>query len=258
MKSPQFLLGCAVVGFILSFLVGLISSVGLGPMLVRSFIFAFVSVLTGFGLRFVANKFLLPTADSLNDTTAQEKPAETVGEVVDITVEDDELPDDGSASTFVFQKPVFASQTPNNGASEKVVSSTESATSNSSVGAERVTSASASEEISEIQSFSPASPEVLTAAKQQDVQGVEDLPSVNDVAPVPEEMAGEAQAVEELEELEELPEIGVPTASQDDSGSASTSTSTAASSSSSAVPAGDSNSAEIAKAIRTVLLRDDS
>ena len=96
MFSSKMVIAAAVVGFLLSFFTGLFSGVGFLFVLFRAFIFA-----TVFGLLFLGIKFVFEHFLDMGDYDSSPMPTEVnVGSMVDVTVGDDDLPEEDSAPGF--------------------------------------------------------------------------------------------------------------------------------------------------------------
>ena len=93
----------AAVGFVLSFLVGLISSNAFLIVLLRAAIFALVFAALAVGISFLYSIFLAEDgAEVSSDGKASSKDSK-VGNTVDIVIEDDELEDDDSGPKFFVE-----------------------------------------------------------------------------------------------------------------------------------------------------------
>ena len=96
MFSSKMVIAAAVVGFLLSFFTGLFSGVGFLFVLLRAFVFAIV-----FGLLFVVIKFVFERFLDMGDIESSPVPTEVnVGSMVDVTVGEDDLPEEDSAPGF--------------------------------------------------------------------------------------------------------------------------------------------------------------
>lgn len=97
MINPKYITIAAVVGFCLSFIIGLVCGVSIGRILFRAFIFACVFALVAVGVSVVFSIFLTSSNSSSEFDSA---PSGTSGSVVNITVDDDALPDDEFSPKF--------------------------------------------------------------------------------------------------------------------------------------------------------------
>lgn len=99
MISPKYISISAGLGFIVSFLVGVFSGIGFGHVVLRALICAlFFGVMT-VGILFLNQKFLSDgQADTDLDAPAEKMPR--VGGVIDITVDDDRLPEEEQGPRF--------------------------------------------------------------------------------------------------------------------------------------------------------------
>ena len=96
MFNSKVIVAAAVVGFLLSFFTGIFSGVGFGFVVLRAIIFAAILALLAVGVSYIFEKFLdMETGDS-----SQYTPEVNVGSMVDVTVGDDELPEEDSAPGF--------------------------------------------------------------------------------------------------------------------------------------------------------------
>lgn len=96
MFNSKVIVVAGVIGFLLSFVTGLFSGVGFGFVLLRAIIFAISLGVLAAIIMFVFDKFL--DMDSVEPSTY---PTEVnVGSMVDVTVGEDELPEEDSAPGF--------------------------------------------------------------------------------------------------------------------------------------------------------------
>lgn len=96
MFSSKMVIAAAIVGFLLSFFTGLFSGVGFLFVLLRAVVFAIVFGLLFLGIKFVFERFL-----DMGDIESNPMPTEVnVGSMVDVTVGEDELPEEDSAPGF--------------------------------------------------------------------------------------------------------------------------------------------------------------
>ncbi len=106
--NPKYISIAAVVGFCLSFLIGLVSHVSFVPLLLRALLFGVIFALAAIGISIIFQKFLSVqpssqlSSDELQGSAAQTQGA--LGSVVNITVDDDMLPDDSAAPKFSVGK----------------------------------------------------------------------------------------------------------------------------------------------------------
>ncbi len=100
MVNLKFAAGGAVVGLVISFFSGLFGGVSIGIILIRSLVCAVIGGAIGAGISFVFDRFLA-------DSATEEAPVRTAstGSVVDISVNDEPLPDaDAAPDFFIHQK----------------------------------------------------------------------------------------------------------------------------------------------------------
>lgn len=98
----------AAAGFVLSVCIGLFSSVAVGFVFLRAFVFAVVGAAFGFGIPFLYSKFLneggggdFGSAPEVREGGSPgEKTASSTGGKVDITVDDEVLPEDADGPRF--------------------------------------------------------------------------------------------------------------------------------------------------------------
>lgn len=102
MINPKYICIFAGVGFFVSFIIGLFSGNGFLHPLLIALIFAVVFALLSFGIQIVYNKFLT-IGDSYTGNVGGDIKAPTVGSVVNITVDDDNLPDEEQAPKFYVE-----------------------------------------------------------------------------------------------------------------------------------------------------------
>lgn len=86
-------------GFVLSFLISIISTKRFGPSILRAFIFGFVFALVALGISYVWKKFLDGDSASVESPRASSG-EKTSGGHVDITLTDEGLSDDGTQLRF--------------------------------------------------------------------------------------------------------------------------------------------------------------
>lgn len=99
--NPKNICISAGIGFVLSFIIGLISRVGVPFIFIRAFIFALVFAALCIGISFVYGKFLSENVRGVENsdlgTPVQKSP---VGNMINIVVDDSKLPDDDQAPKF--------------------------------------------------------------------------------------------------------------------------------------------------------------
>ena len=98
MVNPKYVIVFSCVGLVLSFIICLISRISVGTMVVRALVFAAVFAVLGAAVQIVYNKFLVAGDGSFSDAPAGAKVAP--GSVVNVSVDDDALPDDEVAPRF--------------------------------------------------------------------------------------------------------------------------------------------------------------
>lgn len=96
----------AVIGFLISFVFGLFSGRGAGSILLRALIFTVIFALLGLGISFLFEKFLMEdgsdlSSESLNVSSNGNKDSVQKGQLVDVTIQDEELPQGNSNNRFV-------------------------------------------------------------------------------------------------------------------------------------------------------------
>lgn len=96
----------AAAGFVLSLCIGLFSSVAVGFVFLRAFIFAVIGAAFGFGIPFLYSKFLdeggggeFSSSSGIQESASSDVKAAPGGKV-DITVDDDVLPEDADGPRF--------------------------------------------------------------------------------------------------------------------------------------------------------------
>ena len=102
MFNPKNLATSAAVGFVLSFLICVVSTHKFGVALLRGCIFALVFAALDFAIEFVYAQFLddAQGSDSLEEKKPAQKSAGRSGSLVDITIDDENLTEDDQAPSF--------------------------------------------------------------------------------------------------------------------------------------------------------------
>lgn len=102
MKNIKFVSFSAGAGFILSLTFGIFSKSGILKVFLTALVFALIFAVLGFGLTFVYEKFLSLDSSEIDSTKSTEsKPvSSSVGNNVDIVIEDQELERSGSNNRF--------------------------------------------------------------------------------------------------------------------------------------------------------------
>lgn len=103
MKNIKFVSFSAGAGFILSLTFGIFSKSGILKVLLTALVFALIFAVLGFGLSFVYEKFLSLDSseiDSTKSTESKSTVSSSVGNNVDIVIEDQELERGGSNNRF--------------------------------------------------------------------------------------------------------------------------------------------------------------
>ena len=104
MRNVKFVAAFAVCGFLLSFVFGLFSHSSILSILFKAFVFSLCFALLGFGIDFVFSHFLDDqgsTSEFGGDTVSVSAPASSNGRMVDITIQDEELPPGESQNRFI-------------------------------------------------------------------------------------------------------------------------------------------------------------
>ena len=101
MINPKNICICSLVGFLLSFFIGLFSDVRFAHVFLRAFCFALVFGALCVGITFLYQKFLSIDNGSFS-AESDASGAKTSGSVVNIVVDDSALPDDGMAPNFTI------------------------------------------------------------------------------------------------------------------------------------------------------------
>jgi len=102
MKNPKYLLIAASLGFCLSFVIGLFSGVSFIYVFLRAVLFAFIFAAGGIGISLIYSKFLA-SVSSYSDTDSLKESVNTAGSVVNITIDEDVLPDDELSPKFTVE-----------------------------------------------------------------------------------------------------------------------------------------------------------
>ncbi|MDY3131931.1 MAG: hypothetical protein SOW31_09410 [Treponema sp.] len=102
MKNIKFVSFSAGAGFILSLTFGIFSKSGILKVLLTALVFALIFAVLGFGLTFVYEKFLSLDSSEIDSTKSTESKtvSSSVGNNVDIVIEDQELERSGSNNRF--------------------------------------------------------------------------------------------------------------------------------------------------------------
>lgn len=108
MKNIKFVAVFSACGFVLSLLFGLFSHTGILSVLLKALIFGIVFGILGFGISFVFDKFLLEDMGDGDVDISSPTPKmsfssndDSKGQVVDITIKDEDLPESTSDNHFV-------------------------------------------------------------------------------------------------------------------------------------------------------------
>ena len=113
MVNPKYVIFFSCVGLVLSFIICLISGISAGTMFIRALVFAVIFGILGAVVQIVYNKFLAAGDSSVSDASGSAK-AGAVGNVINISVDDDKLPDDEVAPKFEVKNtaPVLTGSSP--------------------------------------------------------------------------------------------------------------------------------------------------
>ena len=99
MFNPKHIVIAAIVGFVLSFLIGIFSGIAFLLVLLRALICALIFGAVGAGASILFQKFLsVEQSDTVSDASVEKAPR--VGGIVDYTVGDDSLPEDEQGPRF--------------------------------------------------------------------------------------------------------------------------------------------------------------
>lgn len=107
MKGMKFISSFAVAGFILSFLFGLFSHTSFTSVILKALLFGIIFGILGFAINFIFQKFLADdSGDFSNDDTSEDGNAvvrqpSSKGQIVDITIQDEELEKSEGDNHFV-------------------------------------------------------------------------------------------------------------------------------------------------------------
>lgn len=222
--NPKGITIAALIGFVLSFFIGLISDVSFGIILLRAVIFAAVFGGLAAGIFLLFDKYLSGNNNTV-DVPAESVSSNHTGSVVDITIDDEPLPDDGDGPDFNISNTGNVSSTSDpSGSAEDITVSEESVKEDNQV-------ASSGEPV-----FTPVNLGQTAEKVQQDIPE-ESLDVLPDISDIPVNLSADQNSV--LEDTDFA--LG---GTGDDSVS-------------SARSAGNAMDAEtIAKAIKTVLSKD--
>ena len=100
MMKPKNIAISAIVGFVLSFLISIVATHRFFRSLLRGGIFAVIFALLAIGIVYLYGKFLEDEAGSDLQSNASPKKTDKVGSVIDLTVSDENLTDDGQGPQF--------------------------------------------------------------------------------------------------------------------------------------------------------------
>ena len=104
MTKPNFIIIPVCVGFFLSLIVGLISSVAFGVILLRALIFAVLFGVLGFGIGIVFQRFLLDASDLEGGSESSSNVRQ--GSVVDLSIGDEPLEEDENGPDFYVRRDI--------------------------------------------------------------------------------------------------------------------------------------------------------
>lgn len=99
MINPKYISISAGLGFIVSFLIGIFSGIAFGHVVLRALICALLFGAMAVGILFLNQKFLSDGQTDADFDTSAEK-ASRVGGVIDITIDDDRLPEEEQGPRF--------------------------------------------------------------------------------------------------------------------------------------------------------------
>ena len=234
----------AGVGFVLSFLISIISTHRFFVASFRGIIFAVVFALLAFAAGFLNKRFL--SVETLSDSKdeAGKKPISKAGSVVNITIDDENLTEDEAAPNFDVSanKNFF-----NGGGSVGTASKFEEKTEDAPVANSQQKAESSTDE------------PVENAIPVADSSAPEKAEPENPVAATSSEKAAQSQ------EIDALPDIGVFSGESDDDGDVINDSDFAQTESSEKLPSAptdgkvsvDQDTKTIASAIRTLLKKDE-
>lgn len=103
MRKIKFSAVFATIGFILSFIAGFFSHSSFVLIFLKALLWALIFGILGFGINIVYERFLNESSDQdfTTDSTPSGMPQPQKGQLVDITIQDEELQDSGSGNHFV-------------------------------------------------------------------------------------------------------------------------------------------------------------
>lgn len=286
MFNPKNVGICAFIGFALSFVIGLISSNSIGRCFFNALIYAVVFGALCVGITFIYQKFLsIDKTDS--DSSSEDghfQPAQ--GSNVDITIDDDSLPDDENGPKFVVSR--TESVPPEMRAETQVSESADNGMETASSGITPMSDdkADTEHELDVLPDDStgleppdslpdeevrkeepPAAPVQENAGEQPASQAFVPVNLADNAAPVQktEKPSGSGGVLDELGELPDIGELS-PDSKNESSGdvindsefasAGSPSVSASAPTFSDGKPAAEQNAAVMAEAIRTVLAKE--
>ena len=107
MTKPNYIIIPVCIGFVLSFVIGLLSSVSFGVVLLRALFFAILFGVLGFGIGIVFQRFLLESSDL--DGGSDVPGGARQGSVVDLSIGDEPLEEDENGPDFYVRKDISSS-----------------------------------------------------------------------------------------------------------------------------------------------------
>lgn len=232
----------AGVGFVLSFLISIISTHRFFVASFRGIIFAVVFALLAFAAEFLNKKFL--SVETLSDSKdeAGKKPVSKAGSVVNITIDDENLTEDEAAPNFDV-----------------------SANKNFFNGGGSVGTASKTEEAPAVDSLPKADSSVAANEPVENAVPVADSSAPEKTEPEIKPAAASAEKASQSQEIDALPDIGVFSGESDDDGGVINDSDFAQTESSEKLPSAptdgkvsvEQDTKTIASAIRTLLKKDE-
>lgn len=107
MTKPNYIIIPVCIGFVLSFVIGLLSSVPFGVVVLRALFFSILFGILGFGIGIVCQRFLLESSDL--DGGSDGSGIARQGSVVDLSIGDEPLEEDENGPDFYVRKDISSS-----------------------------------------------------------------------------------------------------------------------------------------------------
>ncbi|MBQ0051582.1 MAG: hypothetical protein KBT11_05895 [Treponema sp.] len=263
MGNPKVICVSAGIGFVLSFLIGIISGVGFGTIILRALIFAVVFAALSFGISFLYQSFLSDGAKVSSGSDGTETPVQkpAAGGVVNIVVDDSNLADEDSAPKFAVSstRNTLGAQELSSGESEVHAEPAATVTATPAPAAsvpasETAASVAEAKPANEPAGFVPAGLNTITSAEPAPAAG--SAPAVGAQTAAPEAAAQTNAPASTAEALDVLPDIGNINLAESTANPVISDSDFASGGSSSGGSGSGQDTNVMAQAIRTLLAKD--